>query len=290
MEARSIYIKRFRVILKRNLSLMISFIILTAIFILGFVLSFFSPYDPRRWGTVPSDLPPSWTYLFGTNSLGQDIFWLLTWALRNSLILGFIASLAGLSIGIILGVIAGYKGGLIERIILFFADTFIMMPTLPILILVSSRIKGTLNMFILGLIIASLTWGMPVRNIRSMILSLREREFTYTALFSGSSFIKILFKEYFPHLLPWILASVMGRTLFAIGMEVTLAIFGLSTLNEATLGTMIYWANKYQAMFRGLWWWIGFPVIFILILLISLYLLSSGINEHLNPRSIRGQR
>lgn len=88
-----------------------------------------------------------------------------------------------------------------------------------------------------------------------------------------------------PHVLPWVFASFMGRTLASMGMEVTLAIFGLSTLQEATFGTMIYWANRYQAMVRRIWWWIGSPVIFLIILFLSLYLFSVGINEQLNPRA-----
>jgi peptide/nickel transport system permease protein len=280
------YANKFKVILRQNLSLTITTMTLVSLFIFAFVVPLFSNYDPRRWGTAPSDLPPSLAHPFGTNSLGQDIFWLLAYALRNSLISSLIASFVGLVIGIVLGVVAGYSGGLIEKIILFFVDTVIMLPSLPIIIIISSML-GTLDMVVLGLIIAFLTWGMPVRNIRSMVLSLREREFTYTALFSGSNFMKILLYEYLPHLVPWIFASFLGRILLAIGMEVTLGIFGLLSMREVTLGTVIYWANRYQAIFRGLWWWIGLPIVFIVILLISLYVFSTEINELMNPRKVQ---
>lgn len=278
-------VKKFGRLLRRNLSLGIGFLILASLIIFGFVVSHFAPYDPRRWGTVPKNLPPSSAYPFGTTSVGQDVFWLLSYAIKNSVILGAVASLVGLLIGLPLGLIAGYKGGLVDKVILFFADTFIILPGLPILIFAASIIKSQLDMVSLGLLIASITWGMPVRNVRSMVLSLREREFTYTALFSGNRTLKIIFYEYMPHVLPWVFASFMGRTLASMGMEVTLAIFGLSTLQEATFGTMIYWANRYQAMVRRIWWWIGSPVIFLIILFLSLYLFSVGINEQLNPRA-----
>jgi peptide/nickel transport system permease protein len=260
-------------------------ILVVAILALGFVVSLFAPYDPRRWNQVPRDLPPSPKYLLGTNSLGQDIFWLMTWSIRNSLILGVIGSIIGLLMGASMGLIAGYKGGITERLILLVADTFIVIPGFPILILISTLLRRQLNVAILGLMIAFLTWGMPVRNVRSMILSLRERDFTYTSLFSGFKTFNIVTSEYIPYVFPWMAASFMSRINMAIGMEVTLAVFGLSSLQEATLGTMIYWALKYQAMVRGLWWWIAAPVITVVFIVLSLYLVSIGVAEYLNPRT-----
>jgi len=276
--------KRLGLLLRHNLNLGLGLSILVPLLIMGFVVSLFAPYDPRRWNIVPRNLPPSLNHPFGTTHLGQDIFWLMTYAIRNTVILGCVSSTVVLVVGIALGLIAGYKGGLVEKIILFFADTFIILPGLPMLILIASLIKTHLDMVTLGLIIASITWGGPVRNIRSMILSLRERDFTYVAIFSGYSTAKIVFREYLPHVLPWILSAFIARIIFTTGMEVTLAIFGLSTLQEATLGTMIYWANFHQALIRGLWWWIGSPIIFLVIYFVSLFLISVGINEYVNPR------
>jgi len=268
-----------------NLSTTLGTILLAIILISGFVLSLTSPYDPRRWNYVPKDQPPSEIYILGTTSLGQDVFWLLTWSIRNSLTLGAIGSAVGLIVGAFLGLIAGYKGGTLDRIILLFADTFIVIPGLPIIVLISTLLKKQLNMVLLGLIIAFLTWGMPVRNVRSMILSLRERDFTYIASFSGFKTLNIVISEYIPHVLPWMAASFMGRINMAIGMEITLAVFGLSSLQEATLGTMIYWALKYQAMLRGLWWWIIPPVATVVVIVLALYLVSIGLVEYLNPRT-----
>lgn len=271
--------------LRYNLSTMIGTSLLAAILITGFLLSLLSPYDPRRWNYVPRDQPPSQRYILGTTSLGQDVFWLLTWSIKNSLILGAIASAVGLIIGSLLGLISGYKGGILDRVTLLFADTFIIIPGFPILILLSTLLKKQLNVILLGLIVAFLTWGMPVRNVRSMILSLRERDFTYIASFSGFKTLNIVISEYIPHVLPWMTASFMSRINMAIGMEVTLAVFGLSSLQEATLGTMIYWALNYQSMLRGLWWWIIPPVATVVVIVLALYLVSIGLVEYLNPRT-----
>jgi len=262
----------------------VGIVICLVILVMGFGISLFAPYDPRRWGSTPRNLPPSSDYLLGTTSIGQDVFWFLTYAIRNSMLLGVVGSAIGLVIGTVLGLIAGYKGGIIEKFILLITDTIIVVPTLPILILVSTMIKKQLDMVMLGTIIALLTWGLPVRNVRSMILSLREREFSHVASFSGFKMLNIITSEYTPHVLPWISASFISRINMAIGMEVTLSIFGLSSLQEATLGTMIYWALNYQALLKGLWWWILTPVVTIIFSVLGLFILSVGISEFLNPR------
>ncbi len=260
-------------------------VILAFILFLGFVVSFFAPYDPRRWGVVPRDLSPSPRYIFGTTTLGQDVFWLLTWSIRNSLLLGSVASAVGLAIGAFLGLIAGYKGGIVEKVMLFFSDTLVVLPSFPLLILISSLIREQLNVITLGLVIAFLTWGMPVRNVRSLVLSLREMDFTYTAKYTGYNTLKLVFSEYIPHVLPWMIASFMSRINMAIGLEVTLAVLGLSSLQEATLGTILYWSLKYQALMRGIWWWVAAPVITCVLLVLSLYLTAVGVAQYINPRT-----
>jgi len=278
------YLKKTSFFLKHNRDFTFGFIILASLMIQAFIVSLFAPFDPRRWNTVPRTQPPSIKYPLGTTALGQDVFWLLTYALKNSFIISIVASAVGLIIGVMFGLLAGYSGGMIDKIILLFADTLIVTPKLPILILLASIIKKQLNMFNLGLIIAALTWGMPIRNVRSMILSLREREFSYTAQFSGSNTLSIVVFEYLPHVLPWVLSSFIGRILMAIGYEITLAVVGLSSTAEATLGTIIYWAMNYQALVRGLWWWIFAPILASVLLFISLYIVFTSITENLDPR------
>lgn len=259
--------------------------VILMMFLLGFVVSLFAPCDPRRWNYVPRDIPPSLKYPLGTTTLGQDVFWLMTHAIKNSTIVSITGSVVGLAIGAILGIIAGYKGELLEKIILLVGDVFIVLPGLPVIILFGSMVKGSLNMFTLGLIIAFLTWGWPIRNVRSMILSLREREFTYTARFSNMSTFETISKEHLPHVFPWMLASFMGRMLTSMGMKATLAIFGLASLTEATFGIILYWALQYKALTRGLWWWILSPILIIVIFFASLYVISTKVNEYLDPRN-----
>lgn len=258
--------------------------IFLVLFVLGFVVSLFVPANSLIFNSAASSLPPSLAHLFGTTVGGQDVFWMLTLAIKNSIILGVVASGFGLIVGTILGLIAGYKGGMVEKVILLASDTFIVLPGLPILLLISILLKGDLSPFLLGSMIAFITWGLPVRAIRSMILSLREREFTYTSVYSGYKTVNLVFSEYLPHVLPWAITSFIARINLAIGLEVSLAVFGLISLSDVTIGTMVYWVTSYQALLRGMWWWFFAPVVAVVLTVVSLYLLSNGLSDYLDPK------
>lgn len=249
------------------------------------ILSLFSPYNPKVWHVAPRDMPPSLKHLLGTTSMGQDVFWLATYAIRNSLLLSVIAVIVSRVIAIFLGLITGYKGGFLDRFLMTINDSFVILPLLPILILIASVIKGALNINNLGILLGIFGWAWDARVLRSQILSLREREFTYTAKLSGMKTLSIIIKEYLPFIIPLIMATAMNNMLWVIGMEVTLAILGLSSLEIPTLGTMIHWSVTSQALLLGFWWWILTPVFICILLFISLYMLSVSISEFLDPRT-----
>ncbi|MCS7201682.1 MAG: ABC transporter permease [Dictyoglomus sp.] len=260
------------------------FIVICILLFLAF-LSFFCPYDPTRWNIFPRDLPPSFQHILGTNSKGQDVFWEATFAIRNSLIISVIAALFSRIIAIIVGLVAGYLGGRVDRFLMFLSDSFLILPLLPILILISSLIKGHLSLFSLGILLGIFGWPWDARLIRAQVLSLREREFTYTSILSGYSTLNLVIKEYFPFVLPLVFSTVINNMGWSIGLEVTLSILGLSNLAIPTLGTTLHWAINYQAMLLGIWWWLLTPIVISVFLFISLYLLSVSISEYSDPRT-----
>jgi peptide/nickel transport system permease protein len=142
-----------------------------------------------------------------------------------------------------------------------------------------------MNLVVLGLMLSLLTWPWDARLIRSMILSLREREFTKTAILSGTGTVKLVLNEYMPFTMPLIFSTLINNIGFAIGLEITLAIIGLVDLMIPTLGTMLNWALFYQSTFLGRWWWVITPVVLSLFLFIALYWLSVSISEYLDPRT-----
>jgi peptide/nickel transport system permease protein len=261
-----------------------SFIVLIVIVILA-LLSFFSPYDPTLWNVVPKNMKPSAKFILGTDSNGQDIFWQATFAVRNSLIISLISGLVSRFIAVLIGMVAGYKGGSIDRVLMFLGDSLLVIPLFLIFVMIAMLVRAHMNLAVLGLMLAVFGWAWDARVIRSMILSLREREFTMTAILSGTGTIKLVLHEYLPFTMPLIFSTLINNMSFAIGLEITLAILGLVNLNIPTLGTMLNWALFYQSILLGRWWWILTPVLLSLFVFIALYWLSVSISEYLDPRT-----
>ena len=249
------------------------------------LLSFFSPYDPLEWRVVMRDLPPSWEHPLGTTSLGQDVFWRMTFAVRNSLILAVLASAISRVIAVTVGLVAGYCGGIVDRVLMFISDGFLVMPIFLILVLLMMLVREYMNIMYLALLLGILGWSWDARLIRSQILSLREREFTYTAILSGEPTHRLVFREYVPFVMPLVLATLINYTAWVVGMEITLALVGLTDLTIPTLGSVLKWAIDYQALLLRLWWWVFAPIGVAIALFVALYLISVSISEYLDPRA-----
>jgi peptide/nickel transport system permease protein len=270
--------------LSKDYRFVFSFIVLIIILTMAF-LSLFSPYDPTLWNVVPRDLRPSAEYLLGTDSNGQDIFWQATFAVRNSLIISLIAGIISRVIAVLVGMVAGYKGGTTDRVLMFIGDSLLVIPLFLIMVMLAMLVRQFMNLVVLGLLLSFFGWAWDARLIRSVILSLREREFTNTAILSGTGTVKLVMNEYMPFAMPLIFSTLINNIAWAIGLEITLAILGLVNLSIPTLGTMLNWALFYQSILLGRWWWILTPVVLSLFLFIALYWLSVSISEYLDPRT-----
>jgi len=268
----------------RDYRFALSFCVLCMLLALAF-LTTFSPYDPTLWGVVPRDLKPSWTYFLGTSSKGQDVFWQATFAVRNSLIVSVIAGTVSRVFAVLVGMIAGYKGGGTDRVLMFISDTLLVMPLFLIIVLLAMLVRDKMNLVTLGLLLAFFGWAWDARVIRSQILSLREREFTQTAVLSGTGTLRLVLNEYMPFATPLVFSTLINNMSWEIGMEITLAILGLVNMDIPTLGTMLQWAISYQAVLLGYWWWLSTPVILSVLLFVALYWLSVSISEYLDPRT-----
>ena len=267
---------------------------LTGALLLGVVavfalLSFFSPYPPNDSFVVPPDVPPSAEYWMGTTSRGQDLFWLLTFSIRNTLLFGITVAVLSRLLALVIGLVAGYSGGLVDRALMSINDTFIVIPLFPILVLFYFVMKDHMSWGLLALMMACLGWSYDARLIRSVAMSLRHREFTESAIFSGMSTRQILIEEHLPYVLPIVFSTTMNNINWSIGLEVTLSVLGFTDINTPTVGVMIYWANQHTALVAGIWWWIFFPVLLVVLLFIGLFLLAVSMNEYIDPRSRLGR-
>ncbi len=258
---------------------------LLAIVTLVAAASAFSPYPPQDVYVVPPDVPPSWPYLLGTTSRGQDVFWQLTFAIRNTLLFGLLVAFMSRILSLVVGLSAGYAGGWVDRVLMSINDSFIVIPLFPILVLFYFVMRDAMSWFWLALVMACLGWAYDARLIRSVALSLRTREFTETGIFSGMTMREILVGEHLPYVLPIVFSTTMNNINWSIGLEVTLSVLGFTDINTPTVGMMIYWANQHTAMMAGVWWWILFPVALVVMTFIGLFLLAVSMNEYIDPRS-----
>lgn len=265
--------------LQLNLRLRLGLIIL-AVFVVGsFTLPFFTDINPSEQGVYMKNLPVSSKHLLGTNSQGQDIFWFLVFSIRNSLLLGVAVSICVTIIATLVGLSAGYIGGWFERVVMLVTDSFITIPVFPILIVLGALVRGRTSFWVVGLLLVIFGWAWGARTVRSMALSIREREFINMARFSGASTLGIILKEIFPYVYAYMVVGFINTILFAINTEAALAVIGLSKVEVPTLGSIIFWALNYNAMFIGQYTWIVAPVVATVLLFLGLFLTSTGYNE-----------
>jgi peptide/nickel transport system permease protein len=259
--------------------------VLTGLVIGLAALSALSPYSSIDIYVVAPDMPPSWAHPFGTTSRGQDTFWQLTFALRNTLLFGFAVALISRVLSLVIGLVSGYKGGWIDRVLMSINDTFIVIPLFPLLILAYFVLREYMTWALLALIMGLLGWAYDARLIRSVVMSLRTREFTRTSVFSGMRTWEVLVKEHLPYVLPIVFSTTLNNINWSIGLEITLSVLGFTDIYTPTIGTMIFWANQHSAMVSGVWWWIAFPTLVITLTFIGLFLLAVSLNEYIDPRS-----
>lgn len=274
----------FRDLVRFNIEFAIGLVLLGLVVIFA-GLSFFSPVDPTLIYVTMPDSPPSAEFWFGTNSRGQDMFWQLSFAFRNTLSFGITVAVLSRIIAITVGLVSAYVGGTVDRVLMFINDIFVSVPSFPLLIVFYFVFRSNLDSFTLALLMAALGWPFDARLIRSVALSLKHREFTRHAVFAGMSAPKIMLEEHLPYVMPIVFSTFMANMLWSIGMEVTLAVLGFTNINIPTVGTTLYWANNHSAMVVGVWWWIIIPIVLLVMMFLGLYLLAVSMNEYIDPRS-----
>jgi peptide/nickel transport system permease protein len=274
----------FRGLIRHNAEFLCGSLLAGLILVLV-ALSFFAPYPENAIYVVAPDMPPSWEYWLGTTSRGQEVFWQICAAIRNTLMFGLVVTGISRIIAVTVGLVSGYSGGRTDQMIMAVNDTLAALPNIPILLLIYFVMRDKMSWPVVALVAALLGWTYDSRLIRSVALSLKRREFTRHAVFSGMRMRQILLKEHLPYVMPIVFFTTMNNLIWAIGLEVTLAVLGFSDVNRPTIGGMIYWANAHSAMVAGIWWWIAFPMLVVVVLFLGLFLLAISVNEYIDPRS-----
>lgn len=252
---------------------MLALLLITAIF-----APVIAPHNPY----VLSDdmvVGPSMKYLLGTDGLGRDIFSMILYGARTSLIVGFTAAMIAGIIGTLLGGFAGYFGGKMDAVIGEMINIFMMMPTFfLILIVVALFGSGLFNVMV---VIGLTTWVGNAKLMRAQAMSLRERTFIKSAESIGESKIAILFKHIIPNgIFPIIANTTMGVS-GAILCESSLAFLGLGDPNVISWGQIIQNGKSY--LVDG-WWICVFSGLVIIFTVVTFYLIGDGLNRVLSPK------
>jgi peptide/nickel transport system permease protein len=233
--------------------------------------------------------PPSAEYPLGTDSAGRNLLAVMVLGTMLTAKVGLLAGLIGIFVGTVLAFCAAYYGGWTDRIISFAVDVLLTVPGLLVLIVLASAYPGKMTTTLMALVIASLAWREPARQIRAQVLVMREANYVQMARLSGRGGLAIIFTELIPNLLPYLGAALVSAVAGAILASVGLEALGLGPRDEPTLGMTIFWLISEGAFLRGLWWWIVEPVAVLIVLFVALYLTVIGLDEFANPR-LRGLR
>lgn len=239
-------------------------------------------HDPRDLVGLPN-MSPSGQFLLGTDGLGRDVWVQLLSGIRTSLIIGVFSGSIATLIAIGVGVIAGYKGGLLDEGLSFTTNIMLTLPPLVLLIILAAWMPSR-TIWVVGAIIAMTNWPWAARTIRSQVLSLREREFVKLAKITGDRGIKIAILEVLPNIMAYALMLYVLLTNVAILTEAGISMMGLGPTDATSLGTMLFWSIQIESLRSG-FWWIFIPPGLILTLITSCMLgMHSRMDEAFNPR------
>jgi peptide/nickel transport system permease protein len=253
-------------------------VILIGLALLAISVPLLAPYHPFEQ-TPLSLAPPSARYPFGTDNIGRDIFSLVLYGSRSSLLVGFGAATAALFVGGAIGILAGYFRGPTEAMLMRVIEVF---QTLPVIMLVLCAVALFGSSFWLLIVAVALAiWPMEARLIYGQYIKLREREFVAAARVADLSTAHIIFREILPNAIQPVIVQVALDASAAILIEAGLGFLGLSDPGMVSWGQLLFVAQDYM---DSAWWMSLFPGIAICITIIGLNMFADGLNEIVDPR------
>ena len=199
-----------------------------------------------------------WHHLFGTTDQGQDIFSQVVLGARRSLILGAAAAVLATVLADVLGILAAYSGGIVDEIINFFTNIFLVVPTIPLLIVIS-ELPESRGMTTMILVLGLTLWAFEARILRGQALSLKSRDFIQAAKVAGESTWRVVFGELMPNMISRITAAFVLVFYIAMLVDAGLEFLGLGDNTHVSWGMMLYWAQNNSTVLQGEWWPFLFP-------------------------------
>jgi peptide/nickel transport system permease protein len=260
-----------------------------------------APHNPMNLATLElseARLPPAWQeggtskYLLGTDDQGRDLLSALMYGTRISILVGLAAVGFALVLGVTLGLIAGYAGGVVDAAIMRVCDVMLSFPSILVALLVDGILHAVIPrdasntgqaFFVVVLAIGLTLWVKYARTVRSSVMVEKNKEYVQAARVMGASTFTILFKHIFPNVLSPITVLATLHIAQAIITEATLSYLGVGVPpTSPSLGTLIRIGNEY--LFSGEWWITVWPGLTLVVLVLSANLLGDWLRDALNPR------
>jgi peptide/nickel transport system permease protein len=243
-----------------------------------------APADPKDIlflpnGNLAAAMPPSRDYLLGTTTSGCDIFSQLVHGAQSALIVGTSAAFVVVTVGTVVGLLAGYCG---DAVLMRIADVALGVPLLPFVVVLAAFLGP--NTWNVVLAMSLLLWPNSARIIRAQVLSLRERAYIEAARNAGSGHLRILFQHIAPNILPMALLFGSIAIGWAILTEASVSFLGFADPDTTTWGFMLQDAYVSQALSRGLYNWFVPPGICIVLLVSAGFFISRSYEQFLFPR------
>ena len=277
----------------RNKLAMISsfFIVLVTLMSISapFIAPVLSPLpDISKVNIGAMNIEPNGEHLLGTDKSGRDVLTRLFYGGRISLLVGFSATLIVITLGTIVGALAGFFGGFIDSILMRFTDFVLNFPFLVFVIVLNTILYGIMDgLWVLIMVIGALSWGGVARLVRSKVLAEKENEYILAALSIGCSPFKVITKHWLPNVISTII--VQGTLIFAtmIVIESALSYLGFGVPHATpSWGNMLSSANEPDVLQSKPWIWMP-PAIIITLTILSINFIGEGLKDALNPKSLR---
>jgi peptide/nickel transport system permease protein len=273
--------------LPRSPKIIVGLGMLAAFVIIAIIGPLLAPYNPNvSFANSSVPLPPSAAHWLGTTALQQDVFSQLLSGGRSTLLVALLAGVVATALSVIIGVTAGYLGGLADDVLSMLANIFLVMPALPLLIILFGFLghASADNDLVVALIISITGWAWGARVLRAQTLSMRNRDYVDSARLIGESGWRIIGTEIVPNLVPVIASSFLFTVLYGVGTYTAIAFLGYVNPDHWSWGSMLFYAQEVNAETSGYWWWFVPPGLAVAFLGTSLALLNFGIDEFINPR------
>jgi ABC-type dipeptide/oligopeptide/nickel transport system permease subunit len=262
-----------------------SLIVLVALVLLAFVGGWLWKYSVVDF-TPDESQPPSWDHPFGTDAAGLDTFALVLRGTQISIGISVLVAVFSTIVGTIWGATAGYYRGTLDTVMMRIADLILALPLLAVAAVLGHNVGG--SWWLIAVVIAGLYWAYVARVTRSVVLSLREKEFVEAARALGASDARIIFRHLVPNALGSIIVNATILVALAILLETALSYLGFGVRPpDTSLGLLV---SQAQTAVQTRPWLFFFPGLFIILIVLTINFIGDGLRDAFDPQQTTVRR